>query len=57
VGAWSFAGLSFIGLGMVGIAIVAVPISLAWLVNGLWLGRKQERLASGEVKESARPAA
>jgi AAA family ATP:ADP antiporter len=56
-GAWSFAGLSFIGLGMVGIAIVAVPISLAWLVNGLWLGRKQERLASGEVKQSARPAA
>jgi len=57
VGAWSYAGLSFIGLGIVGIAIAAVPISLAWLVNGLWLGRKQETLASGEVKESARPAA
>ena len=57
VGAWSYAGLSFIGLGMVGIAIAAVPISLAWLVNGLWLGRKQETLASGEVKQSARPAA
>jgi ATP:ADP antiporter, AAA family len=57
LGAWSYAGLSFIGLGIVGIAIAAVPISLAWLVNGLWLGRKQETLASGEVKESARPAA
>ena len=52
VGAWSYAGLSFIGLGIVGIAIAAVPISLAWLVNGLWLGRKQETLASGEVKAS-----
>jgi len=52
LGAWSYAGLSFIGLGIVGIAIAAVPISLAWLVNGLWLGRKQETLASGEVKAS-----
>ncbi len=52
VGAWSYAGLSFVGLGIVGIAIAAVPISLAWLVNGLWLGRKQETLASGEVKAS-----
>jgi ATP:ADP antiporter, AAA family len=57
LGAWSYAGLSFIGLGIVGIAIAAVPISLAWLVNGLWLGRKQENLAKVEVKESARPAA
>jgi AAA family ATP:ADP antiporter len=57
VGAWSYAGLSFVGLGIVGIAIAAVPISLAWLVNGLWLGRKQENLAKAEVKESARPAA
>jgi len=56
VGAWSYAGLSFIGLGMIGIAITAVPISIAWLVNGLWLGRKQETLASGEVKEATRPA-
>jgi AAA family ATP:ADP antiporter len=57
VGAWSYAGLSFIGLGMIGIAITAVPISIAWLVNGLWLGRKQETLASGEVKDATRPAA
>jgi AAA family ATP:ADP antiporter len=48
-GAWSYAGLSFIGLGMLGIAVAAIPISIAWLVNGLWLGRKQERLANGEA--------
>jgi AAA family ATP:ADP antiporter len=45
VGAWSYAGLGLLGLGMTGIAIVAVPISLLWLFNGLWLGRRQDALA------------
>ena len=44
VGAWSYAGLGLLGFGMTGVALVAVPISLAWLVNGLWLGRKQKTL-------------
>ena len=48
VGAWSYAGLGLLGVGMTGIALVAVPISCAWLVNGWWLGRKQEKM----VKES-----
>src|SRR5262245_60084675 len=48
VGAWSYAALSFFGLAMTGISIVAVPISIAWLLNGLWLGRKQERMATAE---------
>jgi AAA family ATP:ADP antiporter len=46
VGAWSYAGLGVIGFGMTGIAMIAVPISLVWLVNGLWLGRKQRALES-----------
>jgi AAA family ATP:ADP antiporter len=46
VGAWSYAFLSLLGLGMTGISIVAVPISVAWLLNGLWLGRKQSALAT-----------
>jgi AAA family ATP:ADP antiporter len=46
VGAWSYASLGFLGFGMTGIALVAVPISLAWLVNGLWLGRRQRVLES-----------
>jgi AAA family ATP:ADP antiporter len=46
VGAWSYAGLGFLGFGMTGIALVAAPISLAWLVNGLWLGRRQRALES-----------
>jgi AAA family ATP:ADP antiporter len=48
VGAWSYAGLSFLGLAMSGIAMVAVPISIVWLLNGLWLGRKQENMAAPE---------
>ncbi|HJX11230.1 MAG TPA: MFS transporter [Candidatus Binatia bacterium] len=44
VGAWSYAGLGLLGLGMTGIAIVAVPVSLLWLLNGLWLGRRQDVL-------------
>ncbi|MGN6734195.1 MAG: NTP/NDP exchange transporter [Candidatus Binatia bacterium] len=52
VGAWSFAALGFLGLAMTGISIVAVPISIAWLLNALWLGRKQERLARVETSGS-----
>lgn len=44
IGAWSYAGLGLLGFGMTGIALVAVPISCAWLVNGWWLGRKQEKM-------------
>ncbi|HEX6439460.1 MAG TPA: MFS transporter [Candidatus Binatia bacterium] len=44
LGAWSYAGLGLLGFGMTGIAVVAVPISCAWLVNGWWLGRKQEKM-------------
>ena len=50
VGTWSYAGLGLLGFGMTGIALVAVPISCAWLVNGWWLGRKQEKM----VKEPAK---
>ena len=56
VGAWSYAGLGFLGLGMVGISFVALPISAAWLLNGLWLGRKQETLAREEAEASPLPA-
>jgi hypothetical protein len=34
------------GMGMAGIALVAVPVSLVWVVNALWLGRRQERAAA-----------
>jgi ATP:ADP antiporter, AAA family len=49
-GAWSYAGLSMLGIGMTGIAVIAVPISLAWLVNALWLGYRQSSL---EMRQAA----
>ncbi len=52
IGAWSYALLSFLGLGMTGIALAAVPISAAWLLNGFWLGRKQEALAAEQTTSS-----
>ena len=51
VGAWSYAGLGLLGLGMNGIAVAAVPISLLWMINAVWLGRRQSSL------EAAQPAA
>ena len=55
IGAWSFALLSFLGLGLTGIAFAAVPISAAWLVNGWWLGRKQEIMAGRTVNPVITP--
>jgi len=49
IGAWSYGLLSFLGLGMTGIAIAAIPISAAWALNSLWLGRKQEAMATAQV--------
>src|SRR6266481_127715 len=45
LGAWSYAGMGLLGLGLAGISLAAVPISLVWLVNGWWLGRRNETLA------------
>lgn len=55
IGAWSYALLSFLGLGISGIAFAAVPICAAWLLNGLWLGRKQEAMAAEPAPPSRFP--
>jgi AAA family ATP:ADP antiporter len=47
--------LGFLGLALTGISMVAVPISIAWLMNALWLGRKQERFARAETETSVAP--
>jgi AAA family ATP:ADP antiporter len=57
VGAWSYAVLGFLGLAMTGISIVAVPISIVWLLNSLWLGQKQEGMAAAETRGSPLPTA
>jgi AAA family ATP:ADP antiporter len=45
LGAWGVAGLRALGAGAAELALVAIPIALLWLVNALWLGRRQEARA------------
>ena len=45
IGAWSFALLTVLCLGLTQVSFVAAAISGIWLVNGLWLGRRQDALA------------
>jgi AAA family ATP:ADP antiporter len=53
VGAWSVALLRAGGLGTAGVALVAIPVALVWLVNGLWLGRRQEKLGAAQAAREA----
>jgi AAA family ATP:ADP antiporter len=48
IGAWSFALLSYLKLGGGEISIVAAVLSVLWLVNSWWLGRRQDALARRE---------
>lgn len=49
VGAWGVAGLRALGAGASELALVAIPIALLWLVNALWLGRRQEARAKAQA--------
>ncbi len=44
IGAWSYPAMVGLGLGASGLSFSMVPLSLAWLVLALWLGRKYLRL-------------
>ena len=46
VGAWTYAGFAALGFGTSAIAFVAIPLAALWFLNGLWLGRRQEKLAA-----------
>jgi len=46
IGAWSVALLRELGFGGAEVALFAVPLAALWLVDALWLGRRQERLAT-----------
>jgi AAA family ATP:ADP antiporter len=43
---WAFAGLRGLGLDITAIALAAVPLALAWLATGLYLGRREARSAA-----------
>jgi len=40
VGAWSYTWMGIFGLGLSGLAFSMVPLSAAWLILTLWLGKK-----------------
>ncbi|MGA8258660.1 MAG: MFS transporter [Arenicellales bacterium] len=44
VSGWVYAGLAALGLGMAGIAWTAIPLAVAWLLVGLFLGRRYKAL-------------
>ena len=48
VGAWTYAGFAALGLGTSAIAFVAIVLAALWFLNGLWLGRRQEKLAAAQ---------
>jgi AAA family ATP:ADP antiporter len=50
VGAWSVTLLRAIGMGAAQVSFAAIPLAAIWLVNALWLGRRQERLAAQETR-------
>ena len=56
IGAWSYNGLGALGLATSSIALVAAPLSLVWLLVGLWLGRRQGALQAS-AGDGAEPAA
>lgn len=46
VGAWSSSLVAMAGLAAGAIAWAAVPVSIAWVANAWWLGRRQEQRAA-----------
>jgi AAA family ATP:ADP antiporter len=45
VGAWGVSVFRWFGAGAAELALIAIPIALLWLLNALWLGRRQEKMA------------
>ena len=59
VGAWSYALIGMVGWGIEEASIVAIVLSALWLVNSVWLGKRQEALArqQAEVEQDGVAAA
>jgi AAA family ATP:ADP antiporter len=51
VGAWSVALLRWVGLSTAATSLVVIPIAVLWLLNALWLGRRQTLLATEQATE------
>jgi ATP:ADP antiporter, AAA family len=57
VGAWSSTLINSAGLGIAGVAWTAVPLSLVWIGNAWWLGRRQERRSGDRTPDASVAAA
>jgi len=55
IGGWAYRGLAALGLTLVGISYVAIPLSVAFLGLGLWLGWRQAELAQGVTPADSPP--
>jgi AAA family ATP:ADP antiporter len=53
IGSLVYGGLAAIGLSLAGISFAAVPMGIVWLILGLWLGRRQAKLAAGEAGKAS----
>jgi len=47
LGSWSYAAFGWLGLGLSGLALTMVPLSFAWLLLALWLGRQYRKRQEG----------
>jgi len=54
IGAWSVALLRGAGLGIAEMALVALPLAGLWLIDALWLGHHQERMAATRAELTKR---
>src|SRR5437588_2718779 len=52
VGAWGVAGFRALGADAAHLALVAIPIAFLWLLNALWLGRRQEKMAEARAADA-----
>ena len=52
LGAWSVTLLRALGLGAAQVSFAAIPLAALWLINAVWLGRRQERLADAHSARS-----
>jgi AAA family ATP:ADP antiporter len=48
IGAWAYALIAMAGFGSTLMATIAIGLAAVWLLNGLWLGRRQALLAKQE---------
>jgi ATP:ADP antiporter, AAA family len=51
VGAWSVALFRWVGLSTAATSLVVIPIAALWLLNALWLGRRQALMATEQAME------